>query len=187
MKRQQRAIFREVALKQYQQSQERVVLPRFISPPVVLCLWGLFGLVLLGCTIVWFWRLPTYVTVTGEIVTQIEQGQPTTVVVLIIPANQVDQIHVGYPVRVQLGQDKVQWTQQITTVGAGILSPTTIRSRFGLDGAAALLVQQPSAVALTPISPSMHDVDYTGSIVQASIQIGTRRVISLLPGFTNLF
>ncbi len=176
-----RVFFREEALRHYQQGHEQMVLPRFISPPIIGVLWCFVVLLFVGSVIAWFWHVPIYVMASGEV--SQEQGQQETLVVLILSGDQSSEIHTGLSVLLQVGQNGPQWQQHISSVSSTLLSPTEIRDRFNLDDAGSLLVQQPSAVALIRVPA---DASYNGSIVQARIQIGTRRVISLLPGLSGL-
>ncbi len=180
--RAQRAIFREKALKHYIRGNEETVLPRFISPPVMLSFWCLLGLLLLGSSIAWFYRVPVYFTTVGEVT------MPTghMLIVIVLPADQLSRLHPGLSVQLQLGQKGPQWQQTITAVEPRVLSPAEIRSRFGVDHGATLPVQQPAAVALIEKPAHLSDTLYAGSIVQVRIQVGSRRMIALLPGLSGL-
>ncbi len=180
-----RVIFREEALHHYQKGQEQIVLPRFITPPTIAILWCLVIFILIGSVTSWFWRVPAYVTTLGEVGMQQADGQQEMFVLLIVSTDQISRIHVGLPVQLQVGQSGPQWQQHITSFDATLLSPEQIRSGYHLDNAASLLVEQPSAVALVQVAPSLA-TPYSGSIVQAKIQTGTQRIISLLPGLGNL-
>jgi hypothetical protein len=178
---QQRALFREQALQYYRRGQEQIVLPGFISPPTMAILWCLIALVCISGTIAWFWRVPIYVTATGEISAG-QTGQHNTLVVLVLPTSQGHTVRLGAAVLLQVGQNGPQWQQKISSIEAPA-SPAEIRARFHLDATLSLLVSQPCAVALVVVPPSP---GYAGSIVQARIQIGTQRFISLLPTFATL-
>src|SRR5689334_7089767 len=93
-----RTIFREKALQHYLNSQEEMVLPRFILPPVMLVLWCLLILLLVSTGLTWFYRIPIFLTTTGEVSTRTAQNHQADIV-LVIPANRLPELHAGLPVQ----------------------------------------------------------------------------------------
>ena len=134
----ERTIFRHKALQQYEQSRNKTVLPRYVSPPVF------------------------------------------------VPATASLTLRPGLPVRLQIGSTGPQVASTITTVEPGIVSPNEARDRYALGGIASAVITQPSVVVTARLGPSIPAQAYAGSIVSAQVQMGTRSVLSLLPGLGSL-
>ena len=65
-----RSLFRERALAQYQQRQQRAMLPQLVSPPVFLCSWILLSLLVLAAGLAWWARVPIFVSGSGVLQAQ---------------------------------------------------------------------------------------------------------------------
>jgi hypothetical protein len=65
------------------------------------------------------------------------------------------------------------------------VGPLAIEDRYRLHGAAAASLDRPRAIAIATLS-SLSSVETTrfeaGTILEARVEIGRRRVLSLLPG-----
>src|SRR5579884_808791 len=103
MIRSPRSIFREKALRHYVQNQEKTVLPRFISPPVIFVLWAFLILFLAGGAIAWLYQIPVNLAAAGEISTQAVHGQ--ALIVIIVSTRQVSLLHPDQPARFQIGNN----------------------------------------------------------------------------------
>jgi hypothetical protein len=176
-----RSIFRENALKHYMHNGEKTVLPRFISPPIIILLWCLLGLIVFSAGLAWFWRVPVYLNEIGEIGARTGGTSQAPVVVVLLAQSQVSLLHSGMSAQLSVGAKGPQWQQSITTINPTLMSPSQLRQRYSLDASVDLLVTQPSAVALIPVQVALPLHSYLGSIVQIKIQIKTQRLISLLP------
>lgn len=181
-----RTIFRRKALEYYATSRQKEVLPRFISPPVFLLLWLLLALVLFATFAAWLTRVPTYV-VTGGVVLdqgriQWEQASKGAMAVVFVPASHSGQVHVGQPILLQIGSAGTQLLYRVERVEPGILSPNEARSRYGLDYATSHIISGPSMVLIISLGPAIPAQQYAGSTVSAQLQVGSQRVLSLLPG-----
>lgn len=174
-----RAIFRESAVQRYIQRRDKDVLPRLLRPPVFLFLWILLGLGLLAGIIAWSIRVPVYTVAPGVILQGSAAGQLETLV--FVPLDQRSTIRSGQPVLLQIGASGPHLQLTITSVVPQALSPAQIRARYALDNALALVVSQPAVVAIVTIQADAALKEYAGGLVSASIQIGTRSVLSFLP------
>jgi hypothetical protein len=174
-----RAIFRESAVQRYIQRRDKDVLPRLLRPPVFLFLWILLGLGLLAGIIAWSIRVPVYTVAPGVILQGSAAGQLETLV--FVPLDQRSTIRSGQPVLLQIGASGPHLQLTITSVVPQALSPAQIRARYALDNALALVVSQPAVVAVVTIQADASLKEYAGGLVSASIQIGTRSVLSFLP------
>jgi hypothetical protein len=174
-----RSIFREKAIQYYAQSREKDVLPRFVSPPVFWFLWIVLSLCLVMGWLAWNIRTPIYVSAIGIIA----ESSPSegTQAVLFVPTNQQRVVHAGEPVQLQIGSSGPLLLRTVTAVPAALLSPEQVRQHYHLDGAASLLVTQPSVIMVVTLDVHVPASSYAGSIVRAQVQIGEQSVLSLLP------
>lgn len=184
-----RTIFRHKALQQYEQSRNKTVLPRYVSPPIFVCLWILLGLLIIAGVAAWLGQVPTYVAGSGVVLdpgSTTQQGGNEAVAVVFVPATPSLTLRPGLPVQLQIGSTGPQVASTITTVEPGIVSPNEARDRYALGGVASAVITQPSVVVTARLGPSIPAQAYAGSIVSAQVQVGTRSVLSLLPGLGSL-
>jgi hypothetical protein len=181
-----RTIFRRKALEYYATSRQKEVLPRFISPPVFVLLWLLLALVLFASLAAWLTRVPTYVVTGGVVLDQGaipgQQASTRAMAIVFVPASHSAQVHVGQPILLQIGATGTQLRYTVQRVEPGVLSPNEVRSRYGLDDATSHIITGPSLVLTISLGPAFPAQQYAGSLVSAQIQIGSQRVLSLLPG-----
>lgn len=189
MSHDRRSLFRESALKRYMQRREKDVFPRLVSPPVFLCAWLLFCLLLLAGLIAWWAEIPTFVDGSGLVLTPEQThrfSNASTLILIFLPQAYASQIHVGLAVRAQVDADGPELLSRIDRVEPGIISPADARQRYGLDHTEEQIVVQPSVVILVKPSKDLTSHVYAGSLVHAQIQVGSRRVLSLFPGLDRL-
>ena len=180
-----RTIFRNKALHYYAQSRERDILPRFVAPPVFLFLWILLGLLLLAVLLAWESQVPTYASGSGVVLNQGIKGDEAVAVVF-LPATPSLKVRAGLPIQVQIGSTGPLLTSTIATVELGVISPSQARQRYALNGDLGQVITQPSIAVTVGLGPDVSTKLYAGSIVGAQVQVGTRRVLSLLPGIGQL-
>ena len=78
----------------------------------------------------------------------------------------------------------------VQTVEPDTFSPSGARTRFALDAQAAAAVTGPVAAVLIGAAPFPSGLSanaYTGSVFHARVEIGSRRLISLVPLAGRLF
>jgi len=177
------SIYRESALKQYIQGRDKDVLPRLVSPPAFLLLWILLGLFLVCGLLSWSLSVPVYATGTGIIFAGNIQGQ--TSVVLFFPASQFSVLHAGQSVHLTANATGLNEQQRIFAVEPDLLSPAEASQRYDLTGALALLVQQPSVAVIVDLNPTLPLSLYQGTLIQAQLQVGSQRLLNLLPLIGN--
>jgi hypothetical protein len=180
-------IFRNNAVKHYMQSREKDTLPRFISLPIALFLWILLGLLLVVGLLSWYEQIPTYATGKGAVLNS-KYAPPSArqdaVAVAFFSLDQASNLHVGQAVSVYL-ESFAQPVKGVVLVVDHSVSPDDALHRYGLGSSDASLITQPSAaviVRLEHLSPSQ----YAGSSLTISLLVGSRRIISLLPGIGSL-
>ena len=176
-------IFRNEAIAQYRQRRDKTTLPKFIPFPIMFLLWGLLILLLLAGGLAWYEQIPIYTTAAGTVLDQHSQGvkvkdHAETVVALFLPTAQMSHIHVGQSATVQIGSAQTKFTGTVVKLEPTITSPRTLQQRYG---AAANVVTGPSVVALIQFKDAS-SANYVGSVVVATVQTGSQRIISLFPG-----
>lgn len=184
-----RFLFREHALAQYQQRQQRAMLPRLVSPPVFLCSWILLSLLVLAAGLAWWAQVPIFVSGSGVLQAQYADSpfEGTQVMALLfLPTSEANQVRVGQSVQLQLASTDLQFTGTVSQIEPGAISPIEARQRYDLVGEAAASLTQPSMVVIVKPATVLAASTYAGSLVEAQIQAGTRRVLTLVPGMDQL-
>jgi hypothetical protein len=178
-----RSIFRDEAIKSYIESREKDVLPLLVAPPVFLFLWILLGLLLTAGLLAWSAQVPIYQEGTGIVLEQQPaSGQREVVALIFLPATSAPILRAGLPVQVQVGSSGPALTSEIEQVEPGILSPSAARTRYALASSVSETLTEPVVVVSVRLGPSIPAQLYAGSVVSAQVQVGSRRVLSLLPG-----
>jgi hypothetical protein len=177
------SIFRSKALQKYVQSREKNVLPRLVAPPVFAFFWVILALFTAAGLVAWLGQVPLYVTGSGLVLDRsatAAQGKEEAVAVILLPATSFVHLRAGMPVQVQVGSDGSPIPCTIDSVESRILSPSEVHQRY------MLVVPEPSFVAIVGLGPGISSHLYAGSPVQAQIQIGSERLLSLFPLFNTL-
>ena len=104
--------------------------------------------------------------------------------VFFFPPAQAQNLHAGTPVRLHVSPSGPQFSSQIAGIESGAMSPEALRALFHL-GNVSLPITQPSAVMVVKLNPALATA-YAGSTVTADLQVGSQRLISLLPGVGSL-
>ena len=183
------SIFRDQALKSYIERREKDVLPQLVTPPVFLFLWILLGLLITAGFLAWSVQVPVYLEGTGII---LEQPLPSisdqrdAVAVIFFPALNIPKVRARLPVQVQVGATGPQFTGIIGAVEPGVISPDEARQRFAPGNAALQVVSGPSVAVTVPLGHAFPAQTFAGSVVHAQVQVGTQRLLSLLPGLGPL-
>ncbi len=174
-----RSIFRDRAIQRYRQRRDQDVLPRLVAPPAFALLWILLSLCLLTGFLAWSTRLPIYASVSGVIVQDEQSGQNQAL--LFATADQGARIQPGQPVQLWIGSSGPRLQLAVTSRMPHVLSPDQIRTRYELDGALGLAIEQPAVVVVVALGQGPELQGYPGSLVNANVQIGERSALSLLP------
>ncbi len=180
-----RSIFRSEAIKSYRERQEKAVLPHLVAPPIFLFLWVLLGLLLTAGLLAWSAQIPTYVEGEGIVFKQQPASAarpPVAVALIFLPATSAPKVRAGLPVQLQLGSTGPTMTSRIDQVEPGILSPSVVRTRYALARSVAETLTEPVVVVSVQLGPGVPYQKYTGSMVSAQVQVGSRRVLSLFLG-----
>ncbi len=181
-----RSIYRNDAVLRYGRGREKSVLPRFVSPGIMTWLWIFLGLLMVSGLPVSLVRLPRFASGQGIFVKSLDPyfvNSGDLVIVALLPPESLSSLHVGQKLFVNLGGKSERVSGSITSVEPGINSPEEVRKRFSLSGTTALAVTKPVAVAIAHVgrhSSGLPGSSYDGSIYQIDVELGSRRLISLL-------
>src|SRR5437899_8704053 len=183
-----RPLFREHAWQHYLQKREKDILPHFVSPPIFVCAWILFCLIVVVGLIAATQRVPIEVGGSGIVLAQEHEdasGSNGGTALLFLPASEAKRVHVGQRSQLQIGLNGPSYTTTITQVEPGLLSPNDIYKRYDLNCSAMPTITEPSVVVHVKLAPSLSSHLYAGSPITAQVQIGTQRILSL-PGLNDL-
>lgn len=186
------SIFRSEAIEHYTRSREQDILPHTIVPPVFLCMWLLLILCLAALLLFWLGRTPIYTSAVGVVqerpVLSRTQHTKEMVALLFLPTDAAHPAHIarGSSVLLQIGSPKQSFNTTIDAVETGILSPSDVQQRYKLANGVAALITEPSIAVSVKLGPAFQAQSYVGSSVNAQVQVGSRRVLSLLPGLGTL-
>jgi hypothetical protein len=177
-----RQIFRESAMRQYVQRREQDVLPQIVSPPVFACSWFLLALILMAGLLAWSAELPTDVSASGVIIQQARQtvsssASNTAQALIFFPSTDASQLRAGQSIKLTIGST-TSISSTITSVQAGLISPSDARKRYGLDAGEAQVITEPSRVVIVNLDKSISAHTFAGSTVSAQVQVGTHSVLS---------
>lgn len=184
----EKPLFRQKAIMAYKRNMEKDVVLRFISWPIILCLWLLLGILLVAGFFAWYAQVPTYVSGSGVLLTQGEgviNQAPTpgeVVAIVFLPPDQSAHLRAGLPVDLQVGSTGLHVQSTIAQVEPDIMSPDAIRQRYQLNGADALLITEPARVVLIKPGTALPITAYAGSTLTARIETGSQRLLTLLFG-----
>jgi hypothetical protein len=187
MKTNNRPIFRPEAVQRYAEAREQSVLPKFVSPRIVVALWTLVVLLILSGVAVWFTSTPVYasglaiVVDTRNELVNIEEGMA---VLVLLPPEAQPVLDEGKTILIQVNTSSKPLERKIVTFAKDASKVNSILEEFALDNHPAVTKTQPAVIAIVQLEDLEGNVlanDYVGTIFRADIQIGTRRIASLLP------
>jgi len=171
-------LFREQALQRYIQQKEKTVLPQWISPPIFLFLWILLGLLILAGIAAWVGEVPVTVSGAGMILVKGQQNAAGTAIIF-LPISQQNVLRPGSPIKLQLESGQTI-TAVVKTVEPKIISPSDARKRFSLGSDPCRLSISPAVIVMAQLDKGQSSQSIDGSCATAQVQVGSRRLISLL-------
>ena len=175
-------VFRSKTLQKYMQNREKSVLPRIVAPPIFAFSWIVLTLLIAAGIAVWLGEIPSYITGSGIILGtnstahQIDGANAA----LLLPASDSSYIRPGLPVQLQIGQAGPQLHRTINSVSQNLLSPAEVRQQYGFE------VADPSLVVTVALGPTISEQLYSGSPIQAQVQIGSQSLLTLFPVVNSL-
>jgi hypothetical protein len=187
MKTSTRPIFRPEAVRRYAEAREQSVLPKFVSPRIMVALWALVVLLILSGVAVWFTSTPVYasglaiVVDTGNKPVNIEEG---TAILVLLPPEAQPVLDEGKTILIQVNASSKPLERRVIALEKDASKVNRTLEEFALENHPAVAKAQPAAVAIVRLEDMPGNVptnDYIGTIFRADIQVGSRRVASLLP------
>ena len=172
-------IFRKEAMEKYARGRDKNVLPQFVLPPVFVFFWCLLALFVSAGITAWLGQVPVYATGTGVVLNPSTSGNTANgemTALIFVPSSPSLHLQVGQPISAQIGQAGPQVTTAIGAVESQILSPDEVRKQFSVS------ITDPSVAITALVGPNLSL--YAGSPVQAQIEVGSERLLSLFPGFS---
>jgi len=187
---QKKTVFRERALRLYQQNRQKIVLLRLVQPRFFLFLWAILGGLALLAGLAWSARVPVTQSGVGLVLERGEAlpGRSQYIVLSLLPPDSAGQLKPDQRVVVRYDNSRSALLARIDTVEPNVLSPDAIRSRFALTGALAELVREPAAVAVARVEAEtggLSTAAYSGRSFRIDVEIASRRVLNLMPGFRS--
>jgi hypothetical protein len=184
MKQSNYRIFRADAIQRYSSARQAPVFPRLVSPPAFACLWITVALFLTAGLGAWLFKFPIHVSGSA---TAVKNPNGEIVILAFFSPEQLPQLRVGQKVLL-LSNRGSRFFGTIIAVNPEVFNPYVARRQ--LSGALDLehLISEPSAVALARTSRLGFLTDaYLGNIFRAEVEVGSRRIISLLPAIGTFF
>jgi hypothetical protein len=185
------SIFRPDAMQRYIQREEKQVLPQFVSPRIFLFLWALLGLLILGLGVSWFTKVPVYASGPAVVMqgsSEILVNGDGLLLIAFLPPKSLSSLRVGQTMLVHL-INSTPLKRPVIVVEPEITSPTDVQEKLAFSDGMARADTQPAAVAIAPLEPvptGLPAASYIGGVFPVDVEVGSRRVISLLPGLRQL-
>lgn len=181
-----RRIFRPSALNRYNERLEKIELPRYASAPWILLMWLVGFLLLLATAFLLAVELPEHAEGPGLVVAGGSPGanQSGTAVIALLPVHLAPRLAPGQAAEVRFpgspsGEEQT-FMAAVRSVETDPLSPAAARRRFGVDLVAAGHINGPVTVAL--LDAEFPAEAWAGSVGTVQIEVGSRSMLSLLPG-----
>jgi hypothetical protein len=184
MKTNTRPLFRPEAVRRYTEAKEQSVLPRFVSPRITVALWTILVLLIFSAVAVWFTSTPIYASGPAIVVDTvnkpaniIEEGMA---ILVLLPSEAQPALDEGKTILIQVNISSMPLQRKIVAFEKDVSKVNSILEKFDLNNHPAVAKAQPAAVAIVRLE-DMRGNDYVGTIFRADIQVGSRRIASLLP------
>lgn len=164
------------------QAKAQTVLPRFIAPPVPLCLWLLLSCLFTVSVLAWLTHVPVYRNGVATVVAANFANEE--MIVAFFPPESKSEMKAGQKLSFKLDPAGPPVVRPIAVIEPEILSPAEVRKKFNLDNTAARSYEHPAAVAIARLgkpSEALPASAYEGAVVAAQLEVGSQRLIALLP------
>lgn len=187
------SIYRTEAVRQYVKKNERVALPKLVSPKTIYILWVIAGVLISAGAFGLLAKVPVYASAIAVVVGKdgsSEEGPPALAVLVCLSSEELTRLKSGQRVTFVIGKSNQSVSGPIFAIEPNVLSPKTVQERFRLSSGTGSHISEPKAVALArwrpePTGPSVDSL--IGSVYDARVEVGSRRVISLFPIVGNVF
>jgi hypothetical protein len=174
-----RRIFRDSALEAYRRRTNKDVVPRLVTGPIAACFWLLLAMLVGAALLAWAVRVPAYVPASGKL-------ERDTRAVLFVPPDEAARVRPGQPVRGQIGSSGRYVRGAVERVATDVVGPDLARARYRFADASDV-VMQPSIPVAVRLAEDLPRRAYAGSRLTAQVEVGSERLLALLPGLGELF
>jgi hypothetical protein len=189
MKTNTRPLFRPEAVRRYTEAREQSVLPRFVSPRIMVAVWALVLLLVLSAVAVWFTSTPIYASGPATVVDTVNKPAniiPANIIeegmaiLVLLPSEAQPALDEGKTILIKVNTSSMPLKRKIVVFEKDVSKVNSILEKFDLDNHPEVAKAQPAAVAIVRLE-DMRGNDYVGTIFRADMQVGSRRLASLLP------
>jgi hypothetical protein len=162
-------------------------------------LWILLGLLLALGLFSWSVQVPLYLKGSGLVLNKVQgarlQGdmqsgggevREESLAVVFLPSGLAQSLHIGLPVRIQLGSKGPYLLSSISQIEPGVISPYSACRSYGVDANCSHFISQPSVVAMAWLGSALPVTLYAGSTLTAEVEVGKQRLLPLLLGGKRL-
>jgi hypothetical protein len=129
----------------------------------------------------WLCQIPVHVS---GVATVVQRRDGDMLIVAFFAPEHLPRLRAGQTLVLSSHDGRGRFTEAIVTVNSDIISPIAAEQQFALGLGAAHVITEPSAVAMARLEASYFTLPadlYLASTFRADVEVGTRRVISLLP------
>jgi hypothetical protein len=148
MKTNNRPIFRPEAVRRYAEAREQPVLPKFVSPRIMVALWALVVLLILSGVAVWFSSIPVYASGLAIVVdtrnktANIEDG---TAILALLPPEAQPALDKGKTILIQVNASSKPLKREIVASEKDASKVNRTLEEFALENHSAVVKAQPAA------------------------------------------
>jgi hypothetical protein len=153
----------------------------------MVALWAIVVLLIFSGVAVWFTSMPVYASGSAIVVdienkpVNIEEGMA---ILVLLPPEAQPALDEGKTILIQVNASSNPLKRKIVAFAKDASKVNSILEEFDLDNHPVVAKAQPAAVAIVRLEDMEGNVpanDYIGTIFRADIQVGSRRIASLLP------
>jgi hypothetical protein len=182
----ERSIFRPTAVRRYTKDRQRSVIPRFISPPTVVCLWLLVGLLTAGGLLTWFARVPIYASGWATVVSleNKDPGGNGFITAMFLPPEYLSDLRIEQTVFLTWAGESERLKGLVVATSPEIVSPAVVQRHLGLHTNTATMIDSPAAWGMArfeSMPAAFPASSYPGQVYAADVEIGSQRIVSRLP------
>jgi hypothetical protein len=171
------------------QARAQTVLPRFIAPPVLLCLWLLLGCCVGLGVLAWMVHVPVYCDGVATVILGNKSAPDEPIIVGFFPPEFQSEIKTGQNLLLRFSPTARPLMRTIN-VESKIFSPAEVQRTFMPADTNSLSSRGPSVIVIARLGRPDETVPasaYEGVVTNARIEVGSRRLISLVPVVGRLF
>lgn len=182
------SIFRDKALKHYAQGRKKDILPHFSSVPVAIFFWVLVGSLVATGLLATSVQIPMYLNGSGIVLSAESEafiGSDKAVAIAFFQPGTSAQLHIGQPVKVQVGAEKAPIASAVIEIEAGTISPEVAMGRYGMQAEASSLSNKPAVIVFVSLGANFPVALYAGTALALEVNVGTQSLFSTLAGAGN--